>query len=153
MQEFDGVVLAAAGLIRMGMEDQISEWIDERIVLPAAAQAAMGCEYDPNREEIARLIASIQDSETELCVRAEKKLLVTLSGGCFAPIGVLARVTDGVFRLRCRIVSLDGKKRVENDIEGDPAEANKLVQELAESLAARGGKDIVRETRSRLQGV
>ena len=150
-EQFDGVIVAAAGLIRMGLEDRISEWIGEELLLPAAAQAAMGCEYHSGREDIAGLIASIQDAATELCVRAEKKLLVTLSGGCFAPIGVLARVEQGTLHMRCRVVSLDGKRRVEDRIEGDASAAETLVSELAEKLADRGAREIIQTTRAALQ--
>jgi hydroxymethylbilane synthase len=150
-EQYDGVIVAAAGLIRMGLEDRISEWIGEELLLPAAAQAAMGCEYHSGREDIAGLIASIQDAATELCVRAEKKLLVTLSGGCFAPIGVLARVEQGTLHMRCRVVSLDGKRRVEDRIEGDASAAETLVSELAEKLADRGAREIIQTTRAALQ--
>lgn len=151
-EKFDGVIVAAAGLIRLGLEDRIAEWIDGGVLLPAAAQAAMGCEFDPARGEIAELIASIQDAQCALCVLAEKKLLVTLSGGCFAPIGVLAQSRDGAFHMRCRIVSLDGRQRVDEQIEGDPVEVDELVAELAGRLTARGGKEIIQQTRAILQG-
>ena len=151
-EAFDGVIVAAAGLIRLGLEDRISEWIDGRVLLPAAAQAAMGCEYDPARRDVAELIASIQDAETERCVRAEKKLLVTLSGGCFAPIGVLAQSRDGGFHMICRIVSLDGRQHVEEEIEGTAENADDLTAQLADALSARGGRKIIQQTRADLQG-
>ena len=152
VEEFDGVIVAAAGMIRMGLEDRISEWIEGAVILPAAAQAAMGCEYDPSRREIAALMTSIQDADTELCVRAEKKLLVTLSGGCFAPIGVLAEVDSGALHMRCRIVSLDGKQNVEDELKGESGDADALVAHLAERLTARGGGKIIQQTRTALQG-
>ena len=146
------MIVAAAGLIRLGLQDRICEWIDGRVLLPAAAQAAMGCEYDPARRDVAELIASIQDAETERCVRAEKKLLVTLSGGCFAPIGVLAQFRDGEFHMRCRIVSLDGGRQVEKEIAGAAEDVDQLVAQLAEALSAQGGREIIQQTRAELQG-
>jgi hydroxymethylbilane synthase len=150
-EAYDGVIVAAAGLIRLGLQDRISEWIDGEVLLPAAAQAAMGCEYDPARGDVAALIASIQDSDTERCVRAEKKLLVTLSGGCFAPIGVLAQCKGSEIHIRCRIVSLDGGQLVEEEIVGAPEDADGLVAQLAEALSARGGREIIQQTRAELQ--
>ena len=143
--------MAAAGLIRLGLQDRICEWIDGRVLLPAAAQAAMGCEYDPARRDVAELMASIQDAETERCVRAEKKLLVTLSGGCFAPIGVLATEAGGRLSIRCRIVSLDGTQVAEGRAEGDAETAERIVAKLAQDLETQGGKRIVDETREALQ--
>ena len=149
--KFDGVIVAGAGLIRMGLEDRIAEWIAPEILLPAAAQAAMGCEYHSERGDIAELIASIQDEDTELCARAEKQLLVTLSGGCFAPIGVLAEVEAGMLRMRCRIVSLDGREKAEAEAAAPRAEAEHLVAGLAENLSAQGARQIIGETRTALQ--
>ncbi|MDH5751305.1 MAG: hydroxymethylbilane synthase [Deltaproteobacteria bacterium] len=151
-KRFDGVVLAAAGMLRLGMQEHIAEYIPEEVLLSAPAQAAMGCEYLSSRDDVARLVASIQHPETELCVRLEKKLLIRLSGGCFAPIGVLAAVSGGNLRIRCRIVSLDGARRVEDEITGEPAAGEALVEELAGRIAGAGGLEIVRETRLALQG-
>jgi hydroxymethylbilane synthase len=149
-RRYDGVVLAAAGLIRLGLTDHVTQWIDPAILLPAPAQAAMGCEFLAAREDIAALVASIQDPDTELCVRTEKALLVRLSGGCFAPIGVLARLEGGRLHLDCRIVSLDGNGRVEERLEGDPAAPEALVEEAVGRIAAKGGLEIVRATREHL---
>ena len=150
-ERFDGVIVAAAGLIRLGLQERVSEWISTEVLLPAPAQAALGCQFLENREDVGRLVGSIQDEETELCVRSEKKLLVTLSGGCFAPIGALARVEGGRLRLECRIVSLDGTKKVEGEAEGRPEEAEEVVAGLAARLGAEGGTDIIAQTRAALQ--
>ena len=82
----------------------------------------------------------------------EKRLLITLSGGCFAPIGVLASVDDGQLRMRCRIVSLDGLRRAEAALEGQPEDAERLVGEMAEKLTGQGGRTIIEETRQALLG-
>jgi hydroxymethylbilane synthase len=150
-ENFDGVIVAAAALIRMGMEEKIADWIDTGILLPAAAQAARGCQYHAERADVAELVGSIQDEATELCVRAEKRLLITLSGGCFAPIGVLARTAEGRFTIECRIVSLDGREKAEDRVEGTTGEAEALVAELAARLTTQGGREIISKTRAELQ--
>ena len=151
VEKYDGVIVAAAGMIRMGFQERITEWIAPETLLPAAAQAAMGCEYLSTREDVAALIQPLRHEETELCVSAEKKLLVTLSGGCFAPIGSLATITQGRFNLQTRIVSLDGKTKAEGQVEGDPARIDALIETLAKRLSDQGGREIIAKTREDLQ--
>ncbi|MDH4247670.1 MAG: hydroxymethylbilane synthase [Deltaproteobacteria bacterium] len=148
---FDGVVLAAAGLLRLGLQGHIAQWIPDTVLLPAPAQAALGCEFLSGREDVARLIQGIQHPETERCVRLEKAMLVRLSGGCFAPIGVLAREERGRVRLRVRIVSLDASRRVEEEASGAAEDGAALIEILTERIAAQGGLEIVKETREALQ--
>jgi len=147
---FDGVVLAAAGLLRLGLQGHIQQFIPDTVLLPAPAQAALGCEFRAEREDVARLIEGIQHAATERCVRLEKAMLVRLSGGCFAPIGVLAREEEGRLRLRVRIVSLDAARRVEEEGSGAPEDGPALVEQLAKRIAEQGGLEIVRDTRKAL---
>jgi hydroxymethylbilane synthase len=150
-ERFDGVILAAAGLLRLDLSDRIAQFVPEDILLPAPAQAAMGCEFSAQRADIADLIAAIQDPPTEICVRLEKELLARLSGGCFAPVGILARIVHGRLHLRCRIVSLNGQDRVEDSVAGDLAAGPALVASLCDKLTAAGGQEIIRRTRESLQ--
>lgn len=152
VERFDGVILAAAGLHRLGLHPRIVQYIPEEILLPAPAQAALGCEYAAHREDIARLVAGIQHAETELCARMEKALLVRLSGGCFAPVGVLARVEDGRLRVRARVVSLDGTRRAEAAIHGSPAAWPVLMRALAGRLLDAGAEELIGDSRQRLLG-
>jgi hydroxymethylbilane synthase len=152
VERFDGVVLAAAGLLRLGLQDRVTQYIPERILLPAPAQAAVGCEYAADRPDVANLVASIQDPATDLCVRLEKALLVRLSGGCFAPVGILARTEAGQLHVQARIVSLDGTRRAEASIHGSAAAGPVLMRVLADRLIAAGAADIIGTTRETLQG-
>ncbi len=148
---FDGVILAAAGLVRLGLHERITEWIDESVLLPAPAQGALGCEFLAEREDLAALIASIQDTETDLSVLAEKAVLVGLSGGCYAPIGVLARIAAGEMKLQCRVVSLDGQDKVEDSVRGPAESWRALAEALVSRMEERGGARIVRESRQAMQ--
>lgn len=150
-QRFDGVILAAAGLLRLGLEAHIGEYLDEEVLLPAPAQGALGCEYRGADAAVGSLLRTIQDADTEACVRAEKALLVRLSGGCFAPIGVLARIADGRMRLHCRVAALDGSRVVEARAEGTPGDADALVSDAHGRIAAGGGLEIVAAVRDHLQ--
>jgi hydroxymethylbilane synthase len=152
-ERFDGVVLAAAGLRRLDLHGRITQVIPEDIVLPAPAQGALGCEYAANRPDVARRIAALQDPDTELCVRLEKALLVELSGGCFAPVGILAVVSpNGQITIRCRIASLDGKRKVEERVSGPRGAGAELLAALARRVTAAGGRELVAEARSHLKG-
>ena len=148
---YDGVILAAAGLHRLGLQDRIVQAIPEDILLPAPAQGAMGCEFAAGRQDVARLVASIQDPDTDLCVRTEKALLVRLSGGCFAPVGILGTIRGPDLELRCRIASLDGKHVVQHRIVGPKAAAAELGAQLAEKVEASGGKALVEAARTALR--
>jgi hydroxymethylbilane synthase len=152
VERFDGVILAAAGLRRLALEDRITQYIPEEVLLPAPAQAALGAEYAANRPDIAKLVAGIQDPATELCARLEKALLVRLSGGCFAPVGILAQVQGGRLNVRARIVSLDGQRRAEATVQGAPGAGRVLIGALADKLIGAGAADIIAETRDTLQG-
>ena len=149
---FDGIILAAAGMIRLGLAGHICQYIGEDVLLPAPAQGAMGCEYLGSRVEIAERIAGIQDAATECCVQAEKALLVRLSGGCFAPVGVLARSEGGAMTLRCRVASLDGTRVAEATATGQAEDVESLLASVEGDIAAQGGLQIVAEVRSSLQG-
>ncbi|MBI4082310.1 MAG: hydroxymethylbilane synthase [Candidatus Lambdaproteobacteria bacterium] len=148
---FDGVILAGAGLLRLGLAGRISQWISEEILLPAPAQAALGCEFLAERGDVAELVDSIQEPDTERCVRAEKALLVRLSGGCFAPIGALARIEGQRMRLRGRVCALAGTPKAEAALEGPAGAWEELVAQVAERLVADGATEIIRETRERLE--
>ena len=150
VETFDGVIVAAAGMVRMGFKDRITEWISPEILLPAAAQAAMGCEYLEEREDVAKILAPLRHEETEICVMAEKKLLVTMSGGCFAPIGTLATIEGDTLRLQSRIVSLDGKQKAEGEASGARSNTEGVIATLASQLSDQGGKEIIVETRNQM---
>ena len=152
-ERFDGVILAAAGLRRLGLERQITEVVPESILLPAPAQGALGCEYAVGREDVARRIRAIQDAPTERCVRLEKALLVRLSGGCFAPVGILARETpQGGLEIQCRIAALDGSRSIDERVTGPHTHGAELLATLGDRVLRAGGRELVDAARARLQG-
>jgi len=152
VQRFDGIVIAAAGLLRLGLERHVTDWFDAERMLPAAAQGAMGCQYREDRADIASLIAPVRDAAAERCVSAEKALMARLSGGCYAPIGVLAEETAGRMRLRCRIVSADGARRAEIDAKGPAETWRSALEALARELERQGADAIIAETREAMLG-
>lgn len=149
---FDGVIVAAAGVRRLGLEHTISEYLPPEVLLSAPAQGAMGCEYLAANTEMADLVRAIQHAETQLSASSEKALLVALSGGCFAPIGVHAQVRDGQLHMACRIVSADGARKVELADSAPTHDAAMLIARIREAAMAEGAGEIIAETRSMLEG-
>lgn len=145
---FDAVVLAAAGLTRMGWEDRISAIVPEDVCIPAVGQGALGIECRVNDDEIRSLLNLLNDEETEIAVRAERSFLGTLHGGCQVPIGAYATVVsrDGeapLLELTGMVGTPDGATLLKEMKRGnDPEE---LGKEVAEALIAIGADRILEE--------
>ncbi|MFF2887159.1 hydroxymethylbilane synthase [Paenibacillus sp. NPDC057967] len=145
---FDAVVLAAAGLTRMGWEDRISALIPEDICIPAVGQGALGIECRESDSQVRELLALLNDRETEITVLAERSFLGTLNGGCQVPIGAHATIVseeaDGpVLELTGMVGSPDGETLLKEIKRGKDPE--KLGKEVAESLIASGADRILAE--------
>jgi len=141
----DAIVVAAAGLCRLGLEDQITEHIPEEILLPAIGQGALGIEirvYDPL---VAELVQTLDHPETHKTVTAERAFLRRLGGGCQVPIAAHGRIVNGRLTLCGMVARPDGKGMVRERLEGDPHRAEELGTALAERLLAIGGDRILRE--------
>ena len=143
--DYDAVVLAEAGLRRLGLEDRISAPISEEIMLPAVGQGALGLETRTDDAPAREVIARLNDPATHAAVTAERHLLAVLEGGCMAPIGAIGRVDDetGRLLLTARVVRADGGEKLEGVEEGNPAEAETIGEELARRLIAEGAKEMI----------
>jgi hydroxymethylbilane synthase len=153
-----GMILARAGVVRLGWESKIGETLETDLILPAVGQGALGVEVRLGDVRIAGLLAELNDRATLQGTTAERALLRALEGGCQVPIGAFGRVMQSsddvaVLRLDAMVGSLDGKTVVRNMIEGDPAEAEFLGRQLAARLLADGAEDILRQIRSLQQDV
>lgn len=147
-QGLDAIVLAAAGLDRLGWTDLIVERLAPEICLPAVGQGALGIETREEDSEVAALVAALADPVTTACVTAERALLDWLEGGCQVPIGALA-VPDGAGRIWLRgvVASLDGEWIIRGERRGFLSEAGDLGRALAEELLAQGGQEILEQIR------
>jgi hydroxymethylbilane synthase len=140
----DAIVLAEAGLVRLGLADRITEILDPSWMLPAVGQGAIGLECRADDAETNRLVAALGCPDTFRRVRAERAMLYALGGGCLVPIGATSQVIDGVMTLRGAVLSADGKRRVVGTHTG-PADAPlALGQELAATLLAEGADELLR---------
>jgi hydroxymethylbilane synthase len=137
---YDAIVLAAAGLKRLGWEERIAETLSPDIVCPAAGQGALAIETIAGREDPC---IKLDHAPTRAAVTAERALLAALGGGCQVPIGAYATVADGRLSLQALAVSPDGVKLVRDKSEGPATDAAQIGRELGERLLAAGADEIL----------
>ncbi len=143
--EFDAIILAAAGLKRLGFEDRISETLSPETSLPSMGQGAIGIECRDGDDQVLAWLRSLHDDETALRVTAERALNERLQGGCQVPIAGFAVVDGGRLWLRGLVGTPDGSHIIRGEITGPYAEARTLGLALAEELLGKGADRILRE--------
>jgi hydroxymethylbilane synthase len=145
--EWDGMILARAGVKRLGMEARISEIIPVERMLPAVGQGALAIELRGNDLQTLHLVSDLGCTATALATAGERALLHYLEGGCQVPIGAYGRIEENVFLLDAMIGSLDGKTIVRGKIHGKPENSEDLGMQLAEILFKSGGREILETIR------
>jgi len=143
--QYDAIILAAAGLKRLGFDARITAVLSPEDSLPAVGQGALGIETRADQPEIAALLAPLNDPVTAACVRAERAMSRALQGGCQAPIGGYAEIVAGRLRLRGFVADLDGVRFYRAEAEGDSAAPEALGQQVAEALIAQGADRLMAE--------
>jgi hydroxymethylbilane synthase len=146
--EVDGLILAYAGLHRLGLDSRVSELIPFDIMLPAVGQGAIAVEVRVGDEETAKLTTFLDDTETRICVTAERSFLRTLEGGCQVPIGAIAILEGDRIRLEGMVGSVDGTVILRDRIKGGIDAAEEIGVDLARRLIDKGGADLLAQTRS-----
>lgn len=142
--EFDAVILAVAGLKRLGFEHRIREILPQKICLPAVGQGALAIEIRKDDDELKKMISFLNDEETFCCTKAERAFLSEMNGGCQIPAGVFAKLHGETICLEGMIASPDGEKLLREKILGKKNEAEQLGKTLAQKLLAQGGKEILK---------
>jgi hydroxymethylbilane synthase len=143
--DFDGIVLAAAGLKRLGWVQEVTEYLPFEISLPAIGQGALAIEGRRDDGFVRDLLVRLNDPGTHTAVLAERALLDRLQGGCQVPIAGHARIEGNRLRVDGLVASVDGKTMISDAIEGAPSDARDLGLSLADRLLARGADGILRE--------
>ena len=143
---FDAIILACAGLKRLGFDDRIGAAIDEDFLLPAGGQGAVGIEYRETDSRVAQLLVPLAHEETSRRVIAERTVVRRLDGGCDVPIASFAVAEGDSLWLRARVGSPDGKTVIVSEARGSEPEA--LGIEVASALIAKGAAEILKAARS-----
>lgn len=143
--DWHGMILAVAGLLRMGRSARIRDHISEEIMVPAVAQGALGVAHASEHSEVgAALQEALHHTITARCTAAERAFLRKVGGGCQVPLGAWARMEDeDTLRLDACIADLDGTEAYRGHRTGPPSEAEAMGRDLAEELLAAGGADIL----------
>ena len=143
--QYAAIVLAAAGLKRLGLGERIASTLDPSESLPAVGQGALGIECLSARTDILELLAPLNHAETADCVRAERAMSRRLSGSCQTPLGGFAQIQGGELVLQGFVADLEGTRFVQATLRGAPCDAEKIGVAMAEDLLARGADRILAE--------
>ncbi|REL31361.1 hydroxymethylbilane synthase [Thalassotalea euphylliae] len=143
--EYDAIILASAGLIRLEMSERIKAYIEPEQMLPANGQGAVGIECRTDDETIKQLLAPLECQETRVRVLAERAMNRALEGGCQVPIGSYAIIEDDELYLRGLVGSVDGSEIIESEITGSVEHAEQIGQKLADTLLGLGAKRILQQ--------
>jgi len=141
--EYDALILAAAGLKRLGLASRIRALLEPALSLPAAGQGALGIECLAQREDVLRLVAPLDDADTAACVRAERAVSRALGGSCSVPLGAYAQVVRGGVQLRAVVAAPDGRRVARAEDQGAANAPERLGERVAELLRARGAGEIL----------
>jgi hydroxymethylbilane synthase len=142
-ENLDAIVVAAAGVRRLDLENRVTEYLDEKIMLPAVGQGALCIEIREDDPPISEIISTLDDTHTRTIVSGERAFLNRLEGGCQIPIAGYGRIEDNRYRLTGLVAEVDGNRIFKDIIEG-PAEASeRLGIELAERLLDQGADELL----------
>ena len=142
-QHLDGIILAEAGLVRLGLAIRITEILDPTWMLPAVGQGAIGLECREADAETREILEAINHRETWSRVLAERAMLWTLGGGCLVPIGATSKVENGILTVRGAVLSEDGRRRIVATHRGPAATPLAIGQELAAKLKDEGAEELL----------
>jgi hydroxymethylbilane synthase len=149
--EYDALILAVAGLERLGMADRVHQVLPAEVSLHAVGQGALGIECRTDDTEVLELLKAIEHAPTAQRCYAERAFLRQLEGGCQVPIGVNTTLDGDQLTLTGIVASVDGKNVVKDTISGDATEAENLGNELAERMRQQGAQEILAEIFAQIQ--
>jgi hydroxymethylbilane synthase len=141
---YDAIILASAGLKRLGLADRIRHTLQPEISLPAVGQGALGLECRATDQAVLDLILPLLHDETDICVRAERAFNAYLEGGCQVPIAGYATLNQGQLHIEGRVGSVDGLTLLKVELSGTPEQAEQLGVSLAQKLLEQGAGDLLK---------
>lgn len=143
--EYDAILLAAAGIIRLGLGERISQSIPQSVLLPAIGQGAIGIECRAGDALVHDLIAPLNDNDAALCVHTERAFSRRLFGGCQLPIAGQATISANEINLSGLVARVDGSEVIKSELKGGLADSENIGTALAETLLERGADEILKE--------
>jgi len=143
--QYEGVVVAAAGVRRLGLEARITEYLPQEICLPAPGQGALAIETREDDAATRQMLVAINDPAAYRTTGAERAFLARLEGGCQIPIGAYAQEEAGQMVLDGMVASIDGERLIRSRIQGRPEDWQRIGEELAEQVLGMGAGDILRQ--------
>ncbi len=146
--QFDAIVLAEAGLRRLGLADRITQVLPFDVMLPAVGQGALAMECRAADAKTRAILAPLEDGASRAAVTAERALLEHLRGGCMAPIGALGQVELETLHLSAVVLSTDGTRRLAADESSSAGDAESLGRRVAKTLLAQGAADLIAAVRT-----
>jgi hydroxymethylbilane synthase len=142
---YDAIVLAHAGLKRLGLEKEITQILPEDVLLPAPGQGCLGLELRDNDEATLAVISTIKDAESDITARAERAFLSAIGGDCLMPLAAQAAVSGTEIKMRALLIHPSGEKAVESIQVGEIHQPEYVGARLAERLLFEGGSDLLTE--------
>jgi len=142
---YDAIILAAAGMIRLKMPERIRQFIEPEVMLPANGQGAVGIECRSNDETIKALLAPLEDKTTRIRVLAERAMNKALEGGCQVPIGAYAIINEEEIYLRGLVGAVDGSEIIQSEVRGKLDQGENLGYNLAQTLLSQGADVILKQ--------
>ena len=141
---YDAIVLAACGLIRLGLEERITEYLNFSQMLPEPGQGALAVEARADDDETVRLLSILEDPVSRACVEAERAFLRTLGGGCRVPIAAYALCAEGTLELEGAVIAPDGHEQIRGTLSAPMTERILLGERLAHSLESQGARALLK---------
>ncbi len=144
---YDAIILAEAGLVRLGLNDRVKESIDVENMLPPSCQGILGLEARSDDTEIIELLKFINDEDTDIRVRAERRFLFELKGGCQVPIACYSTLDkeNGTIAIRGKLYTLDGRVKIDKNLVGSIDNPEEIGKKLADAILNDGGDKILKE--------
>jgi hydroxymethylbilane synthase len=142
--DYDAIILAVAGLKRLGLGERIRSALPRSLALPAIAQGILAIEYPRGRDDVRELLAAFEDPPTACAARAERALGLVVEGSCEVPVGALARVEGEALTLEAFIGMPDGTRIVRDSASGACADASAIGTRLGAKLLEAGGREILK---------
>ncbi len=149
-ENLDAIILAAAGVKRLGLENRITEYLDENIMLPAVGQGALCIEVRQNDPLVEPIVATLEHPLTRTIILGERAFLNRLEGGCQVPIAAYGKIDKNIFTLSGLVATIDGRTLIKETFSGPENSSEMIGVELAERLISKGAKTIMDDLKADL---